>query len=423
MTELAKAASGASSRSGVDRRCRFCSAPLHVSLVDLKCSPLANSLLDANAASRMEPFYPLHAFVCDQCFLVQLEAFEAPECIFSNYLYFSSFSESWLDHADRYCRLMRHRFGIRSDSMVVEVGSNDGYLLRNFVCAGIPVLGIEAAANVAEVARSQGVPTKTAFFGAREAEILRAGGYAADLICANNVLAHVPDINDFVDGFRILLKPQGVATFEFPHLLRLIIENQFDTIYHEHFSYLSLLTVERIFAAHSLVVFDVEELPTHGGSLRIYAAHIGARQIGERVATLRAKEHGAGLDRLDTYADFRQEVVRVKCELLKFLIEAKQDGRQVAGYGAPAKGNTLLNYCGIGPELLPFTVDRNPYKQGLLLPGARVPIRAPEAIFEAKPDFILILPWNLKAEIMEQMSAVQEFNARFVTAIPRVQIY
>jgi SAM-dependent methyltransferase len=371
----------------------------------------------------MEPFYPLHAFICDQCFLVQVEVFESPDRIFSQYLYFSSFSELWLDHTRRYCHLMQERFGIGRNSMVVEVASNDGHLLQNFVDAGIPVLGIEPAANIAEVARSQGIPTKTAFFGARQAEILRAEGYAADLTCANNVLAHVPDINDFVEGFRILLKTQGVATFEFPHLLQLIIENQFDTIYHEHFSYLSLLTVERIFAVHALAVFDVEELPTHGGSLRIYASHIGARPVAGRVATLRAKERAGGLDRLDTYAEFGERVVRVKCDLLKFLIEAKQGGRRVVGYGAPAKGNTLLNYCGIGPELLPFTVDRNPHKQNLLLPGTRIPVRAPEAIFEAKPDFILILPWNLKAEIMEQMSAVREFNARFVTAIPCLKIY
>ena len=370
----------------------------------------------------MEPHYPLHAYVCDQCFLVQLDTFEVPDRIFGHYLYFSSFSDSWLEHARRYCALMRRRFGINERSRVVEIGSNDGYLLRNFVEAGIPVLGIEPAGNVAAVAESRGVPTEVAFFDAAKAEALRAAGYDADLICVNNVLAHVPDINDFVEGFRILLKSDGIATFEFPHLLRLIEGNQFDTIYHEHFSYFSLLTVEKIFAAHALTVFDVEELPTHGGSLRVYVCHTGRRRAGERVHKLKVTERQAGLDRLATYAAFAEQVVQIKCELLRFFIDANREGKRVVGYGAPAKGNTLLNYCGIGPEFMPFTVDLSPHKQGLFLPGTHIPIREPAAIFETPPDFILILPWNLKDEIVGQIGRIRSFGTRFVTAIPHLAV-
>ncbi len=376
----------------MDLRCRFCDAALHASFVNLNQSPLANALLDAASLNEMEPHYPLHAYVCDQCFLVQLDTFETPSRIFGHYLYFSSFSDSWLEHARRYCALMRRRFGINQRSRVVEIGSNDGYLLRNFVEDGIPVLGVEPAANVAAVAESRGVPTEVAFFNAAKAEALRVAGYDADLICVNNVLAHVPDINDFVEGFRILLKSDGIATFEFPHLLRLIDGNQFDTIYHEHFSYFSLLTVEKIFAAHALTVFDVEELPTHGGSLRIYVCHVGRRRAGARVHKLKAKERQAGLDQLTTYAAFAEQVVQTKCEILRFFVDAKCEGKRVVGYGAPAKGNTLLNYCGIGPELMPFTVDLSPHKQGLFLPGTHIPIREPSAILERPPNFILILP-------------------------------
>lgn len=406
----------------MSEQCRFCGALLKTTFVDLGVSPMANSLLEADGAGRMEPFYPLHAFVCHDCLLVQVKDFESPQQIFSHYLYFSSYSESWLEHARRYCHLMLKRFKLTPSSTVIEVASNDGYLLRNFVEQGIPVLGIEPAANVAEVAIRAGIPTRVAFFGTKEANAVRADGWSADLMCANNVLAHVPDINDFVEGFRILLKPDGVATFEFPHLLQLIEQNQFDTIYHEHFSYLSLLAVERIFRAHALDIFDVEEIPTHGGSLRLYVCHAGSRLAEKRVAELRAKELSARLDQLDTYAAFPERVIKIKCELLRFCIDVKERGQHLVGYGAPAKGNTLLNYCGIGPEFLSFTVDRSPHKQGLLLPGTHIPIRHPDAIFEAKPDFILILPWNLKDEVIDQMQAAREFGARFVTAVPRLEL-
>ena len=407
----------------MSHRCRFCDAPLHVTFVNLNSSPLANSLLDAQAYHRMEAHYPLHALVCEECFLVQLPDLETPENIFSDYLYFSSYSDTWLAHARDYCDDMIVRFGLGRESRVVEVASNDGYLLRNFVDAGISVLGIEPAANVAEVARQKGVPTMVAFFGSDTAKSLRAEGHIADLMTANNVLAHVPDINGFVEGFSILLKPEGVATFEFPHLLNIMEQNQFDTIYHEHFSYLSLLAVERIFAAHGLSVFDVEKLSTHGGSLRVYACHAGRLPPEERVLALRAQEEIAGLHCIESYSGFAEQVVRIKCEILSFLIDMKREGRRLVAYGAPAKGNTLLNYCGIGPEFLPFTVDRNPYKQGRYLPGTRIPIRHPDTILKEKPDLILILPWNLKNEIIEQMAAVRGFGTRFVTAIPRVQVW
>jgi SAM-dependent methyltransferase len=407
----------------VERRCRSCGAALHTTFVNLNHSPLANSLLHRDALDEMESFYPLHAFVCDQCFLVQLDLFEPPERIFGRYLYFSSFADTWLKHAKHYCDQMRKRFDINQSSRVVEIGSNDGYLLRNFVEAGIPVIGVEPAANVAAVAESRGVPTKVAFFGASEAEALRSCGYAADLMCANNVLAHVPDIHDFVEGFRILLKPGGVATFEFPHLLRLIEANQFDTIYHEHFSYFSLLSAEQIFAAHELTIFDIEELPTHGGSLRIYVCLIGERPTGDRVGNIRSAEHQAGLGRLESYTSFSQQIVRTKCDLLEFLIDAKRAGQCVVGYGAPAKGNTLLNYCGVGREFIEFTTDRNPHKQGLFLPGTHIPILHPDAIFEARPNYILVLPWNLKDEIIDQMGNVRSFGARFVTAIPHLEFH
>ena len=406
----------------MDRRCRFCSSPLNVTFADLNCSPLANALLTIDACHRIESHYPLHAFVCEQCLLVQLEALESPENIFSQYPYFSSYSDSWLNHVQTYCHMMIRRFHITSESMVVEVGSNDGCLLHNLVELGIPVLGIEPAANVANVARAKGISTRIAFFGSETARTLRSEGYAADVVCANNVLAHVPDINDFVQGFCILLKPNGVATFEFPHILCLMEENQFDTIYHEHFSYFSLLAVERIFAAHGLAVFDAEELLTHGGSLRIYACHEGSRPTVDRVAALREKERAAGLDRIESYSGFAERAVQSKCEILNFFIEARRAGQVVVGYGAPAKGNTLLNYCGVGPEFLPFTVDRNPHKQGLFLPGTRIPIRHPDAILQARPQFIFILPWNLKDEIIDQMKAARDFGAKFVTAIPRIQV-
>ena len=407
----------------MDRRCRFCQANVNVTFVDLNSSPLANSLLSIEILNDAEAHYPLHAFVCERCYLVQIEAAVPADDIFSDYLYFSSVSSSWLAHARAYCADMIRRFGFNRQSRVVEVASNDGYLLKNFVSAGIPVLGIEPVANIAEVAEKNSVPTRVMFFGAESARTLRVEAVAADLICANNVLAHVPDINDFVEGFRLLLKPSGVATLEFPHLLNLIQQNQFDTIYHEHFSYLSLLAVERIFNAHGLAVFDVEELPTHGGSLRVYAAHAGARDEGERVPVLRDKEARARLDSTDTYAVFAAQVVRTKYEILEFFLEAFRKGRRVAGYGAPAKGNTLLNYCGIGPEFLPFTVDASPHKQGRYLPGCRIPILHPDALREPKPDYVLILPWNLKDEIAGQLQDLRRHDTKFVTAIPRISIW
>jgi SAM-dependent methyltransferase len=408
----------------MDRRCRFCRAPLSTTFVNLNSSPLANSLLDAASCNGMEPHYPLHAFVCEQCFLVQIDAVVPPDQIFhDNYLYFSSYAESWMAHCRAYSVRMIERFGLTKSNLVVEIASNDGGLLRNFVAAGIPVLGVEPSSNVAKAAEAAGVRTKVVFFGTNSAKSLKAEGFAADLIAANNVLAHVPDINDFVEGFRILLKPDGVATFEFPHLLNLMQQNQFDTIYHEHFSYISLLAAERIFAAHGLEVFEVEELPTHGGSLRVYAAHAGSRKAGEAVAKLRAKEKAARLDAVDAYSNFADRVVRTKCELLDFFVEARRGGKSVVGYGAPAKGNTLLNYCGIGPELLPYTVDVSPHKQGKFLPGTRIPVHHPDMIFQTKPDYVLILPWNIKDEIMHQMRAVRDFGAKFVTAIPSLQVY
>ncbi len=402
--------------------CRSCGAPLRVTFVDLGMSPLANSLLTPEQGRAMEPFYPLHAFVCSTCFLVQLEEFESPTHIFSDYLYFSSYATSWLDHARRYADAMVERLGLTQASQVVEVASNDGYLLQFFKQHGVGVLGIEPAANVARHAiEEKGVPTEVAFFGQATAERL-AREQRADLIVANNVLAHVPDINDFVAGFKSLLKPGGTITVEFPHLMRQIELLQFDTIYHEHFSYLSLLAIEPVFERAGLVLYDVEELPTHGGSLRIFASHAGERTSSAALLAARAVERAAGLDRLETYQTFSERVVGSKCGLLTFLIEARRAGKSVVGYGAAAKGNTMLNYCGVGPELVQYVVDRSPHKQGRLLPGTHIPVRAPEAVAETKPDYLLVLAWNLVAEIQEQMSEIRSWGGRFVVAIPDVRI-
>ncbi len=403
--------------------CRFCGAELRQSFAHLGRSPLANAFLAPDELRRMEPFYPLHAYVCRDCLLVQLEAFESPEHIFSDYLYFSSYSASWLQHARAYVGQVTKRFRLGPDSLVVEVASNDGYQLQYDKEHGIGAHGVEPAANVAEAALSKGIPTEIAFFGTATARRLAEAGNRADLMVANNVLAHVPDLNDFVAGFKILLKPTGVATFEFPHLLRLIRECQFDTIYHEHFSYLSLLAVDRIFAHHGLAVFDVEELPTHGGSLRVYAAPAEAAPArSDDVEKVLTDERGAGLGRPDGYADFGKAVVELKCRLLEFLIGLRRTGKTIAGYGAPAKGNTLLNYCGIGPELLPYTVDLSPHKQGRYLPGVGIPIHPPQRIFETRPDYVLILPWNLKDEIGSQMAAIRDWGGRFVVAIPSLTV-
>jgi 2-polyprenyl-3-methyl-5-hydroxy-6-metoxy-1,4-benzoquinol methylase len=403
--------------------CRFCGAPLTQSLADLGSTPLSNSYLKASDLERMEPTYPLHARVCGSCFLVQLESFESPEHIFGDYAYFSSYSDSWLAHARDYAAMATRRFGLNAGSRVVEIASNDGYLLRWFRDGGIPVLGIEPAANVAKVAEANGIPSRVLFFGRATARLLADAGETADLTAANNVLAHVPDINDFVAGFAIVLKPQGVSTFEFPHLLKLMEHRQFDTIYHEHFSYLSLTTVNKIFAAHGLRVFDVEEVPTHGGSLRVFACRADAAHAETpAVAALLAREEAFGLTDLKRYAAFQEEVKAVKRDLLAFLIEAKRAGKRVAGYGAPAKGNTLLNYCGVRGDFLDFTVDRSPHKQDTWLPGTRIPVHAPEKIREEKPDYLLILPWNLRDEVMAQMAHIREWGGRFVVPIPEVTV-
>lgn len=403
--------------------CRFCQAPLTQSMADVGSTPLSNSYLRAEDLERMEPNYPLHARVCGKCFLVQLESFESPQHIFSDYAYFSSYSDSWLKHAKAYAEMAAKRFGLGAGSRVVEVASNDGYLLRWFRDMGVPVLGVEPAANVAKVAEENGIPSRVLFFGRETARTLVGEGLGADLTAANNVLAHVPDINDFVAGFAILLKPEGVSTFEFPHLLQLMRHRQFDTIYHEHFSYLSLTTVRTIFAAHGLRVFDVEELPTHGGSLRVFACREGASHAETpAVAAMIAREKDFGLTDLNRYATFQEEVKKVKRDLLTFLIEAKRAGKKVAGYGAPAKGNTLLNYCGVGPDMIDFTVDRSPHKQNTWLPGTRIPVHAPERIREEKPDYLLILPWNLREEVMEQMAHIREWGGKFVVPIPETKV-
>jgi 2-polyprenyl-3-methyl-5-hydroxy-6-metoxy-1,4-benzoquinol methylase len=403
--------------------CRFCGAALTETFVDLGVSPPANYYLAPADLRRMEAFFPLHAFVCGTCFLVQLEEFQTPEQLFGQYSYFSSVSESWLRHAESYVEAVSARFRVGSRSQIVEVASNDGYLLQFFHRRGVPVFGVEPAANVARVAEQKGIPTLVRFFGEDTARAVVQMGRQADLLIANNVLAHVPDLNGFVTGLAIALKPQGVITLEFPHLLRLLELNQFDTIYHEHFSYFSLLTVERVLASRGLRVFDVEELETHGGSLRLYACHRTASHAeGTRVAALRKNEREAELDRIETYHGFLERVRATKCELLEFLISAKQAGRSVAGYGAPAKGNTLLNYCGIGTDFLDYTVDKSPHKQGLYLPGSRIPIYPPEKVRETRPDYLLILPWNLKDEIMRQMAFIREWRGRFVIPIPQVTV-
>ena len=405
--------------------CLFCSAPLRQTFVDLGMSPLCESYLPAEALNQVERFYPLHAYVCERCFLVQVEQYVSPEAIFTEYAYFSSFSDSWLAHAKAYVDMIASRLGLSGTSRVIELGSNDGYLLQYFVARGMPVLGVEPARNVAEAAVARGVPTHVAMFGRQTARELQAQGLQADLLIGNNVLAQVPDVNDFVAGMKLLLKPGGVLTMEFPHLMRLMQENQFDTIYHEHFSYFSFLTAERIFAAHGLRLFDVQELRTHGGSLRIYAGH--AEESGtpesEEVRRLRAREASAGLNRLETYAAFTEQVHETKRRLLEFLINVKRAGKHIAGYGAPGKGNTLLNYCGIRTDFLDYTVDRNPYKHGRFLPGTHIPIHAPEKIRQTRPDYVLILPWNLKDEIMEQVSYIREWAGQFVVPIPDVKVY
>jgi hypothetical protein len=405
-------------------KCRFCGTSLEDTVVDLGMSPPCESYVASPDLDKVEPFYPLHVLVCRECFLVQINEYVAAEHIFTEYAYFSSFSSAWLKHAEDYVAMATERLRLDAKSFVIELASNDGYLLQYFVKKGIPCLGIEPAANVAKAARERGVDTQVTFFGRDSARELRDAGKQADLVIGNNVLAQVPDLNSFVAGVPLVLKPSGTATFEFPHLMRLFEGNQFDTIYHEHFCYFSLLTVEAIFAAHGMTIFDVEELWTHGGSLRIFARHAAEtdRPVSQRVLDLRAREEAAGYRRIETYTRFEEQVRETKRKLLEVLIAAKRAGKRIAGYGAPGKGNTLLNYCGIRTDFLDFTVDKNPYKQGKFLPGTHIPIFAPSRIDEARPDYILILPWNFKDEILAQLAHVRSWGARFIVPIPEATV-
>jgi len=406
-------------------KCRFCDTPLRHTFADLGLSPFANSYIKWEQLYQMESFYPLQVYVCETCFLVQLPEFQRPEEIFGDYAYFSSYSESWLQHVKLYTDMMVKRFSIDPNWMVVEIASNDGYLLQYFKGKGIPVLGIEPARNVASAAQDAGIPSVVKFFGVQTATELADTGKYADLIIGNNVLAHVPDINDFVNGMKILLKPKGIITMEFPHLLRLVEEHQFDTIYHEHFSYFSLITVKKIFDTHGLTLFDVEELPTHGGSLRIYARHSedSSKPVRRTVPELIERETRDGFTNLKYYLNFGDKLKEAKRNILEFMIGLKKEGKTIAGYGAPAKGNTLLNYCGIRTDFIDFTVDRSPHKQGHYLPGTRIPIFHPDKIKESRPDYLLILPWNLKEEIMGQMAHIRDWGGRFVVLIPHVKVY
>lgn len=407
-----------------EQRCRFCQTSLTDTVVDLGMSPLCESYLAAEQLDRMEPFYPLHVRVCRSCLLVQVGEYVRAEEIFTEYAYFSSFSSAWLKHAEDYVVGISERLKLDRDSFVVELASNDGYLLQYFVQRGIPCLGIEPAANVAKAAVERGVETRVAFFDRELGRELRAAGRQADLVLGNNVLAQVPDVNSFVAGVPELLKPNGTATFEFPHLQQLFDGNQFDTIYHEHFSYFSLITAEAIFARHGLTLFDVEELWTHGGSLRVYARHTsdGSRPVSARLLALREREERAGYRDIATYTRFEEQVRETKRKLLELLISAKREGKRIVGYGAPGKGNTLLNYCGIRADFLDFTVDRNPYKQGKFLPGTHIPILHPSRIDEVRPDYIFILPWNFKDEIMKQLAHTREWGARFIVPIPEATV-
>lgn len=404
--------------------CRFCEELLTYSFCDLGISPLANSFPNKEQLKKAERFYPLHTYVCESCFLVQLQEFESPQSIFSEYSYFSSYSDSWLEHCEAFAENAINQFHLNDKSQVIEIASNDGYLLKYFSKRKISVLGIEPAKNIAKVAKSAGIPTLTEFFSTQLAQKLSKEKNQADLLIGNNVLAHVPRLNDFVKGLKILLKPNGTITMEFPHLAELMRYNQFDTIYHEHFSYFSFTTIEKIFKNHGLALFDVQEISTHGGSLRIFAKHIGDNSKSEtdNIFKLRNKEKNAGLMDIKTYQTFSNQVLETKFKLLEFLIKAKRSGKTVVGYGAPAKGNTLLNYCGIKADMIDYTVDRNPYKQGYFLPGTHIPIYHPEKITETKPDYLLILPWNIQREVIKQMSFIQEWGGKFVVPIPELKI-
>ncbi len=409
----------------VNLKCRFCGTELKHTFVDLGMSPVSNANILVDKAEAMEPFFPLHVEVCHQCWLVQLPEIEHHENIFKDdYAYFSSFSDSWLEHCREYVSYVVERFSLIKENFIVEIASNDGYLLQYFLQRGFSVLGVEPAANVANKAEEKGIKTLKKFFGERTAEEIIAQGRKADLIIGNNVLAHVPDINDFVRGLKVLLAPEGVMTLEFPHLLQMINQNQFDTIYHEHFSYFSLLSANRIFNSFDLRIFDVQELSTHGGSLRIHVCHKEhvKRDGQNNVNALLKREKDMGLDREGTYARFAQQVQGAKRALLELLIKIKNDGKTIVGYGAPAKGNTLLNYCGIRHDFLDYTVDRNPHKQGRLLPGTHIPIFSPKKIEETRPDYILILPWNLKEEVMEQMAFIRQWGGKFILPIPHPEV-
>lgn len=387
-------------------------------------SPLCESYVSAEDINKMEPFYPLHVWVCHRCWLVQLDEYVAPENIFTEYAYFSSYSSSWLEHAEHYVDMIIERLKLNSDSFVVELGSNDGYLLQYFVERNVPCLGIEPAANVAEAAIARGVPTQVSFFGEATAKEMRASGHVADLVLGNNVMAQVPNLNDFVAGISQLLAPTGTVTIEFPHVLKMLEEDQFDTIYHEHFCYFSLISTQAIFAGHGMTIVDVEELWTHGGSLRIFARHSDdpGTIVSSRVHELRAREEAAGLCGVERYERFERDARETKWALLELLTALKRQQKTIVGYGAPGKGNTLLNYCGIRTDFIDFTVDRNPYKQGRFLPGTHIPIYAPDRIDAVRPDYILILPWNFKQEIMEQLSHVKDWGAQFIVPIPRATV-
>ena len=405
--------------------CRICDHPLEHVLVDLGMSPIANDYVPVDDANAMEPFYPLCVYVCDQCWLVQLPAVQSADNIFrDDYAYFSSVSKSWLQHAERYVEAVVDRFGFDSSSSVVEVASNDGYLLQYFKERDIPVLGVEPCANVAAAAEQIGIPSIVEFFGVALAEKMAEQRGKPDLIVGNNVLAHVPDLKDFVGGLKTLLGDDGVITMEFPHLEKLMAMNQFDTIYHEHFSYFSFIAVRNVFEIHGLRIFDVEEIPTHGGSLRIFASHTDSKthETTDNIAALARRELDAGFDDLEIYRGFERKVHRTKRELLKFLVSARESGKTVVGYGAPAKGNTLLNYCGVRSDLVDYTVDRAESKQNTLLPGTRIPVHAPEKIMETQPDYVLILPWNIREEIVKSMAGVREWGGQFLVPIPEVQL-
>jgi SAM-dependent methyltransferase len=403
--------------------CRLCNRPLETTFIDLGMSPLCESFLTAEQINQMELYYPLHALVCSECFLVQLQEYVKPERIFDEYAYFSSYSTTWVEHARYYCEMIKARLGLDSKSLVLEIASNDGYLLQHFPPLGISVIGIEPAGNVAKAAQAKNIPTLVKFFGLTLARELASEGRRADLVIGNNVLAQVPDLNDFAAGLAEVVAPNGVITLEFPHLERLITENQFDTVYHEHFSYFSLVTIDRLTRKHGLRVFDVEQLPTHGGSLRVYLCRAdSSHATSPNVDALLAHEREVGLEDITSYTRFSTRVYHTKRELLSFLIECKEKGAKLCGYGAPGKGNTLLNYCGIGTDFLDFTVDRNPYKHGRFTPGMHIPIYPVSAIGEARPDYLLVLPWNLKREIVEQMRYVGDWGCKIVVPIPAVEV-